>query len=110
VTLVGTTDLGVLAGTPSLSLAEVENVILQLEEVAACAVILVPGTDAGPTPVACAYVPSNGRPLRVAHAAERLRHRLPPHAIPSRWLVLDELPLDRGGRIDRERASALLGG
>jgi acyl-coenzyme A synthetase/AMP-(fatty) acid ligase len=110
VTLVGTTDFGLLAGTPSLSLAEVENVILQLEEVAACAVILVPATDPGPTPVACAYVPSNGRPLRVAHAAERLRDRLPPHAIPSRWLVLDELPLDRGGRIDRERASALLGG
>lgn len=90
--------------------AEVENAILQLQEIAACAVVPVQVDDFNGSAVGCAYVPSNGSPLRVGEIKKRLSDRLPGYMVPTRWLVLEELPVDSRGKIDRARARALLGG
>jgi acyl-coenzyme A synthetase/AMP-(fatty) acid ligase len=90
--------------------AEVENAILGLDEIAACAVVSVKVDDFSGSTIGCAYVPSNGTPLRPGEIKLRLADTLPAYMVPTRWLVLEELPLDSRGKIDRTRARTLLGG
>jgi amino acid adenylation domain-containing protein len=90
--------------------AEVEKAVRDLEEVAACAVVPVRSVEGFTgSVVACAYVPSNGALLRTGHVKKRLADRLPGYMVPSRWLVLPELPLDGRGKIDRRRVQLMLG-
>lgn len=90
--------------------AEVERAVLQLDEVAACAVVPVTVDDFTGTGVGCAYVPSNGAGLRAGALKRRLTEKLPGYMIPTRWMELKELPVDGRGKIDRARARALMGG
>jgi acyl-coenzyme A synthetase/AMP-(fatty) acid ligase len=54
------------------------------------------------------YVPSNGAPLPVGEVKKRLADALPPYMMPTRWLGVDNLPVDSRGKIDRAGARALL--
>jgi amino acid adenylation domain-containing protein len=90
--------------------AEVENAILGLDEVAACAVVAVKVDDFSGSAIGCAYVPSNGKPLRPGEIKLRLADTLPAYMVPTRWLVLEELPVDSRGKVDRTLARTLLGG
>jgi amino acid adenylation domain-containing protein len=90
--------------------AEVENAILRLDEIAACAVVSVKVDDFSGSAVGCAYVLSNGAPLRVGEIKKRLGETLPSYMVPTRWLAVDELPLDGRGKIDRAQARVLLSG
>lgn len=89
--------------------AEVEKAVLDLDEVAACAVVPVRAEGFAGSAIACAYVPANGSLLRTAQLRKRLADRLPGYMVPSRWLVLQQLPLDGRGKIDRRRVQAMLG-
>lgn len=90
--------------------AEVENAVLELNEVAACAVVAVTVDDFSGSAVGCVYVSSNGDSLHPGEMKKRLNDRLPAYMVPSRWLVVDELPLDSRGKVDRTRARSLLEG
>lgn len=89
---------------------EVEKALLQLDEVTACVVVPVKMEYFSEPGVGCAYVPRSGNPLRTGEITERLAHRLPRHMIPTRWMVLDELPRDSRGKVDRVLTRILLGG
>ena len=90
--------------------AEVERAVLALPEVAACVVVAVTVDDFSGSAVGCAYVPSPEADLRVAEMKKRLVDALPPYMVPSKWLAVDELPLDDRGKVDRVRARILLEG
>ena len=90
--------------------AEVEQAIANLPEVLACAVVPVVSDDFAGSVIGCAYVPSNGKPIRTGEIKQRLADVLPAYMVPSRWLVLSELPTDSRGKIDRGHLQALMGG
>jgi acyl-coenzyme A synthetase/AMP-(fatty) acid ligase len=90
--------------------AEVEHAISRVPEIAACAVVPVTVGDHTGRAIGCAYVPRNGTPIRTGELKKLLAEDLPPHMLPTRWLVLSELPTDGRGKIDRSRLQALMGG
>ena len=106
----GRADFQIKASGYRIEPAEVENAILRIGEIAACTVVSVKVDDFSGSGVGCAYVLANGTPLRVGEIKKRLADKLPPYMVPTRWLVLDELPVDSRGKIDRVQARVLLGG
>jgi amino acid adenylation domain-containing protein len=88
--------------------AEVENALLTLREVSVCAVVAVTVDDFSGSAVGCVYVPSENTDPRVGEMKKRLADLLPTYMIPSRWLAVDELPLDSRGKVDRARSQSLL--
>lgn len=110
VAFLGRADFQIKTAGYRVEPAEVENAILQLGDVAACAVVAVDDDGIPGTVVGCAYVPRNGEPIRPGEVKKRLLQSLPPYMIPTRWLRLEELPVDSRGKIDRRHARTLLGG
>lgn len=110
VSFLGRADFQIKTSGYRVEPAEVERAVLQLDEVAACAVVPVTVDDFTGTGVGCAYVPSNGAGLRAGALKRRLTEKLPGYMIPTRWMELKELPVDGRGKIDRARARALMGG
>jgi amino acid adenylation domain-containing protein len=110
VSFLGRADFQIKTAGYRVEPAEVENAILLLGEVSACAVVPVEGDDVSGSVVGCAYVPRNGAPIRPSEVKKRLLDRIPPYMIPSRWLLLDELPVNDRGKVDRGRARTLMGG
>lgn len=90
---------------------ELESVILQLEGISGCAVVplRMNGSNGGAR-LGCGYVPCNGGPLRTSELERQLARDLPRAMIPSTWLVLDELPVDHRGKVDRVRVREMFGG
>ncbi|WP_063763280.1 non-ribosomal peptide synthetase [Streptomyces sp. NRRL WC-3742] len=84
---------------------EVEQALLRHPEVAEAAVVVRhPGApDAALT--ACVVLAEGHRPS-VATLRERLAAQLPAHLVPTAWAVLDELPLNGSGKVDRKALAA----
>ncbi len=110
VTFLGPAEFQISTSGHRIEPVEVEKAVLQLDEVTACVVVPVKMEYFNDPGVGCAYVPRNGNPLRTGEITERLADRLPKHMIPTRWMVLDELPRDNRGKIDRVLTRILLGG
>ena len=87
--------------------AEVERAVLRHSEVGACAVVPVDTDDFARTVAACAYVPSDGRIVPVGELKAHLAEWLPGYMIPSRWMVMDRLPLNDRGKVDRKEIRRL---
>ncbi|SDX39183.1 amino acid adenylation domain-containing protein [Saccharopolyspora shandongensis] len=86
-----------------IELGEIENVLLSAPDVSAAAVVAVPGLD-GDKRLA-AYV-SSGADLAVSELRAWTAARLPGHAVPATFIVLDSLPLDANGKLDRRSLPA----
>jgi non-ribosomal peptide synthetase component F len=110
VRLLGRPDFQLETSGESIEPDEIEHAILHLAAVTACAVVPVTVSDVGGSLVGCAYVPSNGRNLNTRELRRQLAERLPERIIPSRWLILDELPIDSRGKVDRAFIRTLLRG
>ncbi len=82
-----------------IELGEVEKAFLDLNEVQKAAVIYEPIGDSGRLVAFVAPVDAN---TTSAHLARSLRDRLPRHLIPSRILLLSELPISQNGKVDRQ--------
>nr|AHZ46178.1 PKS/NRPS [uncultured bacterium 14-4D] len=98
---VGRTDQQIKLRGFRIELGEVENALSQLEAVATAAVLLCEDVRGEKTLVA--YVsgtePTSPRPDALRRALEK---SLPSYMIPTLFVVLDELPLNRNGKIDRK--------
>jgi amino acid adenylation domain-containing protein len=84
-----------------IELGEIETALSALAELRECAVV---GVDIGGfegTAICCAYAPAAGAGVEPAQVRERLRKVLPSYMLPARWLVLDALPKNVNGKIDR---------
>ncbi len=108
VEFLGRADFQIKTGGYRVEPGEVESAVLALREVTACVVVAVTVDDFSGSAVGCVYVASPGTTPRVGEMKKRLGDALPAYMVPSRWLALDELPLDSRGKIDRVRARSLL--
>jgi amino acid adenylation domain-containing protein len=84
-----------------IELGEIETALNALGEIRECAVV---GVDTGGfegTAICCAYAPAAGVEAEPPEVRERLRKVLPSYMLPARWLVLEALPKNVNGKIDR---------
>ena len=86
-----------------IELGEIETALSSLDELAESAVV---GVDVGGfegTAICCAYSPAAGTDVQPADVRARLQKLIPTYMLPSRWHVLDVLPKNVNGKIDRRR-------
>jgi acyl-coenzyme A synthetase/AMP-(fatty) acid ligase len=86
-----------------IELGEIEAALSSLTELAESAVV---GVDVGGfegTAICCAYAAAEGESIQPADVRKRLQALLPTYMLPSRWHVLDVLPKNVNGKIDRRR-------
>jgi amino acid adenylation domain-containing protein len=86
-----------------IELGEIETALSSLGELGEAAVV---GVDVGGfegTAICCAYAPAAGADVQPAEVRKRLQKLLPTYMLPSRWHVLDVLPKNVNGKIDRRR-------
>ena len=57
--------------------------------------------------ICCAYAPAPGVRLEPAAVRQRLTSLVPSYMLPTRWLVLERLPKNVNGKIDRARLKEL---
>lgn len=100
---VGRKDGQVKISGTRLELGEVENLLVQHPRVDR-AVVLVEEASAGDRLVA--YVTARARPQPV-ELKEYLQGLLPKQGVPSRFVFLDELPLNHNGKLDRKKLAAM---
>jgi amino acid adenylation domain-containing protein len=86
-----------------IELGEIETALSSLTELGESAVV---GVDVGGfegTAICCAYAPAGGADVPPADVRKRLQKLLPTYMLPSRWHVMDVLPKNVNGKIDRRR-------
>src|SRR5439155_16642643 len=83
-----------------VELGEVESVLGAHPAVAACLVV-AHRRDDGPVQLAGYVQPETGRRVSVAELREYVAARLPDYMVPSSLIVLDRLPLNPNGKVDR---------
>lgn len=94
-----------------IELGEIESALSALRRLRECAVVGVETGGFEGWTVCCAYAPIEGqKEIKVAEVKEKLRESLPSYMLPSRWLVLDELPKNANGKIDRRELRELFAG
>ncbi|ASV99208.1 amino acid adenylation domain-containing protein [Paraburkholderia aromaticivorans] len=82
-----------------IELEEVEHVVRSSSQAALCAVIAWPVDESGHAAGLIAFVThAQGGAARILHAC---RQRLPAYAVPQRVVMLDTLPLNVNGKVDR---------
>jgi amino acid adenylation domain-containing protein len=84
-----------------IELGEIETALNALDDIQECAVV---GVDTGGfegTAICGAYAAVAGATVEPTHVADRLRAVLPSYMLPTRWLVLNALPKNVNGKIDR---------
>ena len=97
---VGRADSQIKCRGYRIELGEIETALNAIELVRECAVIAIPSEDFEGTAICCAYS-SRQEGISSATLRSRLSQVLPNYMIPSRWLVLNELPKNTNGKIDR---------
>ena len=106
----GRTDSQIKSRGYRIELGEIESAVNTVSGVRECAVV---GVDTGGfegTTICCAYSVAAGAELPVADLRTHLATLIPRYMLPARWAVLDALPKNVNGKIDRpalrERFSA----
>lgn len=99
-TILGRAKDLVITGGLNVYPAEVESALDDLPGVAASAVIGVPHPDFGEAVVAC-LVPTPGASLTEATIRDALRDRLAAFKLPKRVLILDEIPRNAMGKVQK---------
>ncbi|MFF0722720.1 amino acid adenylation domain-containing protein [Micromonospora sp. NPDC003816] len=83
-----------------VELGEVESALLGYPAVAS-AVVVAARSEGAPVRLVGYVEPVAGAPVSVAELREFLAERLPEHAVPTAFVVMDTLPLTPNGKIDR---------
>ncbi len=105
----GRADLCIETSAGRVAPVEVEDAIRQVDGISDCTVLPVRVNGLSEPRVGCAYVSRDGAPLRTDELETSLTGTLPAHMIPGVWLVLDELPVDARGKIDRDLVRRMFG-
>jgi amino acid adenylation domain-containing protein len=85
-----------------IELGEIESAVSACSAVAECAVVALPAAGFEGTTICCAAAlrTPNGV-VTPAQLRAALTERLPRYMLPTRWLLMDELPRNVNGKIDR---------
>jgi amino acid adenylation domain-containing protein len=84
-----------------IELGEVETTLAACPGVAGAAVIAVPGADREKR-LACFVAPTAGADVTGADLRAWASRKLPAHVVPAAFVVLEQLPLDANGKVDRK--------
>lgn len=84
-----------------IELGEIEAALNSLAEVRESAVVALNGGENDTALICCAYVPAAGIHLSPAALRKALSRLVPNYMLPVRWRVLDLLPKNGSGKIDR---------
>lgn len=101
----GRADDVVVSGGENVPLDDVRHALAALPFVSHCAVVGVPDRRWGEA-VTAVVVPADGRRLMLAEVRDALRGLLPPTHLPTKLLVVDQLPRDRMGKVSGEVVAA----
>jgi acyl carrier protein len=103
----GRLDLQVKLRGFRIELGEIEHVLTRIPSVKAGVVLLLDGgSAAGPRLVAFVVGRSRTKELVTSELAEEMKRSLPVYMVPSVFVVLDALPLNASGKIDRKALAA----
>jgi amino acid adenylation domain-containing protein len=100
VTFLGRADTQIKSRGHRIELGEIEAALNALDTIHECAVVGVETGGFEGTTICCAYDAATDG-VTPARVRSELRSSLPSYMLPSRWLVLDELPKNVNGKIDR---------
>ncbi|GHH91528.1 non-ribosomal peptide synthetase [Streptomyces capillispiralis] len=92
-----------------IELGEVEAVLARHPAVRQCVVSSVRGPDGRPRLVAHLSPRGASEPPTAEELADALRERLPDYMVPSRFVILDQLPVTANGKIDHAALTAPAG-
>jgi amino acid adenylation domain-containing protein len=84
-----------------IELGEIEAALNAMACVQECAVTAIPTDGFEGATICCAYVPVPDAGATPAIVRRDLSKVLPPYMLPSRWMVLERLPRNANGKIDR---------
>jgi amino acid adenylation domain-containing protein len=84
-----------------IELGEIEAALNTVEGLQEVAVVGIPTGGFEGTLIGCAYAPLKGHDLAPAHLRKAINALIPQYMLPSRWMVLDRLPKNASGKIDR---------
>lgn len=101
----GRTDQQVKLRGYRIELAEIEAALLGCSGVGQATVIMH-SDSRGEKRLVAYVVPAGGRSLNAAELRESLAHRLPNYMVPAFITVLDSLPLNSNGKLERKRLPA----
>ncbi|WP_460730547.1 non-ribosomal peptide synthetase, partial [Nocardia heshunensis] len=96
----GRTDFQVKIRGFRIELGEIEAALLALPQIAHAAVVAHQDARTGDRLVG--YVVSGGTDIDVVQVKSALASALPSYMVPSAWVVLDALPLNVNGKLDRK--------
>jgi non-ribosomal peptide synthetase component E (peptide arylation enzyme) len=104
--IVGRAKDMILRGGMNIFPFEVETVLIKHHAVAAVAIVPVPDARLGER--ACAVVVASRQPPTLSDLTEFLDHHgLAKFKFPEHLLIVDELPINPGGKVDKNRLQAL---
>jgi amino acid adenylation domain-containing protein len=84
-----------------IELGEIETALNALDDIRECAVVGVETGGFEGTAICCAYAPAAGTDVAPPAIREQIAKSLPAYMLPSRWVVMDGLPKNVNGKIDR---------
>lgn len=101
VTFVGRADTQIKSRGYRIELGEIEAALGTVDELKEHAVVAVDHGGFEGATICCAYASKDGVELPPLELRARLSARLPAYMLPMRWAVLDPLPKNANGKIDR---------
>ncbi len=84
-----------------IELGEIETALGSISSLVESAVVGVESDGFEGTTICCAYVSSGDHAVDQGSLRKQLSEALPSYMLPSRWLVLERLPKNANGKIDR---------
>jgi amino acid adenylation domain-containing protein len=84
-----------------IELGEIETALNALDDIRECAVVGVETGGFEGTAICCAYAPVKGASVAPPAIRAQIAKALPSYMLPARWVVMDELPKNVNGKIDR---------
>jgi amino acid adenylation domain-containing protein len=86
---------------------EIEAALSALEGLQQCAVVAIPTEGFEGQAICCAYSQLPGASVTPAELQEQLNRLLPSHMLPAHWMLLDQMPANASGKIDRKKLQEL---
>jgi amino acid adenylation domain-containing protein len=100
--LVGRSDTQIKSRGYRIELGEVEAALSTLAGMQEAATVAIDESGVEGKTVCCAYVLPPGSGVALATLKRQLLHLLPRYMIPARWMLLERLPQNGNGKVDRK--------